>query len=619
MPEPSARVSTRKAAFLTGLVGELEKRQYHRFRRSSYTRAPGVLRYMSTGSSVWPRTFCSGNYVASFFDFAVRSHWRAAAMLLIASLIALLPGFFQMPPVDRDEARFAQATKQMIETGDYVDIRFQNDVRYKKPIGIYWLQATVVKTAETLGFPHARTTIWLYRVPSLFGAIGAVLLTYTCALAFVSRRAAMLAALMMVGSPLFGFEARLATTDAVLLVAVIAAMGVLARVYLSPRDGISAQSGLALPAVFWTALAMGVELKGPVIVMIVALAAATLSIIDRSARWLTALRPFPGFAWLIVLVFPWFAAIYWRAGNAFFVDSIYHDMLAKVVTGKESHGGPPGLYTVLFFATFFPASVLAVLAAPSVWVARHKPTTCFLLAWLLPSWIVFELIPTKLPNYVLPLFPAIAILVAGAVESKVLSHRPWLKRGVIWWFVVPITATIALIAGAFAIDRHLMLPAWPFFAAAIVCGLMAWKCYNNDGAATALMRAIAAVILIMIGTFSYIVPALGPLFPSVALARVLQEAGCQSPGAASVGYEEPSLVFLAGTPTLFTDASGAVDFLHEADCRFAFIDVLQEPAFLLRAKAIRLRYDRGPRIEAFNFTKGQRITIDVFRSVGGAP
>ena len=540
-------------------------------------------------------------------------------MIIIVSLIAFLPGFFQIPPVDRDEARFAQATKQMIETGDYVDIRFQNDVRYKKPIGIYLLQATVVKTAEILGFPGARTTIWLYRVPSLLGSIGAVLLTYTCALTFISQRAAVLAALMMVGSPLLGIEARLATTDAMLLVTVIAAMGVLASVYLSQRGGISTHSGLALPAVFWTALAIGVELKGPVIVMIVTLAAATLSLIDRSARWLTALRPFPGFAWFIVLVSPWFAAIYGRTGSAFFVDSIGHDMLAKVVSGEESHGGPPGLYFVLFFATFFPASVLAVLAAPSVWAAHNKPTIRFLLAWLLPSWIVFELIPTKLPHYVLPLFPAISILIAGAIESKVLSHRPWLERGVIWWFVVPVTSSIALIAGAFAIDRDLMLPAWPFFAAAIICGLMAWKFYDDDGAALALIRAIAAVILIVIGTCSFIVPGLGPLFPSVTLAGMLKEAGCQNPAAASVGYEEPSLVFLAGTATLLTDASGAADFLREADCRFAFIDVLQEPAFLLRAEAIRLRYDRGPRIKAFNLSKGQRITIAVFRSAGGEP
>ena len=110
---------------------------------------------------------------------------RAAALLLAFCLLAFLPGFFQIPPVDRDEARFAQATKQMVERGEYVDIRFQDEVRYKKPVGIYWLQAAAVKAGEALGVPQARTTIWLYRLPSLFGATGAVLLTYWAALAFV--------------------------------------------------------------------------------------------------------------------------------------------------------------------------------------------------------------------------------------------------------------------------------------------------------------------------------------------------------------------------------------------------------------------------------------------------
>src|SRR6202008_1559184 len=74
------------------------------------------------------------------------SHARAAIFLVLVSLIAFLPGFFNIPPVDRDEARFAQATRQMIESGDYIDIRFQDEVRYKKPVGIYWLQAAAVKT-----------------------------------------------------------------------------------------------------------------------------------------------------------------------------------------------------------------------------------------------------------------------------------------------------------------------------------------------------------------------------------------------------------------------------------------------------------------------------------------
>ena len=166
-------------------------------------------------------------------DFATRSHARACAFLLAVSLLAFLPGFFQIPPVDRDEARFAQATKQMLESGDYIDIRFQDESRYKKPVGIYWLQAAVVRTAEAFGVPQARTRIGLYRIPSLIGATGAVLLTYWTALGFVSRRAAVLAGLMIATSFLLAVEARLAKTDAMLLLTVVAAMGALGRAYLS--------------------------------------------------------------------------------------------------------------------------------------------------------------------------------------------------------------------------------------------------------------------------------------------------------------------------------------------------------------------------------------------------
>src|SRR5215212_6752329 len=129
--------------------------------------------------------------LAGIADFATRSHARAIMVLVVAALLNILPGFFAIPPSDRDEARFAQATKQMLETGDYVDIRFQDEVRYKKPVGIYWMQAAAVKIGSALGIPEARTTIWLYRIPSLLGAVGAVLLTYWTALALVSRRAAL--------------------------------------------------------------------------------------------------------------------------------------------------------------------------------------------------------------------------------------------------------------------------------------------------------------------------------------------------------------------------------------------------------------------------------------------
>src|SRR5712675_1483746 len=170
-------------------------------------------------------------------DFVTAGHARSVAFLAVCGLLFFLPGFFNIPPIDRDETRFAQATKQMVETGDFVDIRFQDDVRYKKPVGIYWLQSAAVETASALGLPRAELRIWVYRIPSLVGAIGAVLLTYWTALAFVTRRGAVFAALLTCSSVLLGVEARLAKTDAMLLLTVVAVMGALARVYLSWQRG----------------------------------------------------------------------------------------------------------------------------------------------------------------------------------------------------------------------------------------------------------------------------------------------------------------------------------------------------------------------------------------------
>ena len=236
-----------------------------------------------------------GSRLVGVLDFVTGSHVRAVAFLMLCGLLLFLPGFFNIPPIDRDEARFAQATKQMVETGDFVDIRFQDDVRYKKPVGVYWLQAAAVETASALGLPRAQVRVWLYRVPSLIGAIGAVLLTYWTALAFVTRRGAILAALIMCSSVLLGVEARLAKTDAMLLLTVVAAMGATgAGVFVLAAGRGSRASAWTWPAIFWTALAGGILLKGPLILMFVALTIVTLAIFDRSAAWLWRLRPVLG-------------------------------------------------------------------------------------------------------------------------------------------------------------------------------------------------------------------------------------------------------------------------------------------------------------------------------------
>jgi 4-amino-4-deoxy-L-arabinose transferase-like glycosyltransferase len=556
-----------------------------------------------------------GSRLVGMVNFFAATHFRAVAFLTVCGFLLFLPGFFNIPPIDRDEPRFAQATKQMVESGDAIDIRFQDEVRYKKPIGIYWLQAASVETASALGLPRAQLRIWLYRIPSLIGAMGAVVLTYWTALAFVTRRAAILAGLILCSSVLLGAEARLAKTDAMLLFTVVAAMGALARVYLPWQRGEEPEHApWSAPVIFWTALAAGILLKGPLILMFVALTVVSLAILDRSAAWLRRLRPLWGLLWLLFLVLPWFVAIFWRSGDSFFADSVGGDMLSKL-GARESHGAPPGLYLLLFWVTFWPGAPLAALAAPAVWRARREPGAQFLLAWLAPSWIVFEAVLTKLPHYVLPMYPAIAILTVGALERRVLS-RSWLTRGAAWWFVIPASASLVAVIGAITLTRQPVFLAWPFVAAALIFGLFAWWLYDDNRAERSLLNAVVAAMFLSIAVYGIVVPALAPLFPSAEIARALRSVVCVGPKAAAAGFHEPSLVFMTDTSTVLTDGSGAADFLGQGSCRFALVEQRVERVFAQRAEAIGLRYNVATRIDGYNISQGRAISIAIFRSEG---
>ena len=258
----------------------------------------------------------SSRRLLAAFDFATASHGRAIAFLTLCGLLFFLPGFFQIPPIDRDEARFAQATKQMVETGDYR--------RYPLPgrgplqeAGRHLLVAGGGgETAAALGVPRAAGAHLAlpHSVADRRDRRGA--LTYWAALAFVTRRGAALAGADDGASMLLGVEARLAKTDAMLLLTVVAAMGALARVYLSWQRGEDpAHPPWSLPAIFWTALAGGILLKGPLILMFVGLTIARLAILDRSARMAVAAAAGLGPDVAAVLVLPWFVAIFWRAGE----------------------------------------------------------------------------------------------------------------------------------------------------------------------------------------------------------------------------------------------------------------------------------------------------------------
>ncbi len=145
------------------------------------------------------------------------------------ALLLYLPGFFTLPPTDRDEARFAEASRQMLQSGNLVDIRFQDQPRYQKPIGIYWLQSTAAFVA---GRPT--DAIWPYRIPSIVGAILALHFLLRLGERLFDRRSGLVASILLGACILMSVEARIATTDACLLAASLAACEALAAAYLGP-------------------------------------------------------------------------------------------------------------------------------------------------------------------------------------------------------------------------------------------------------------------------------------------------------------------------------------------------------------------------------------------------
>jgi hypothetical protein len=389
----------------------------------------------------------------------------------------------------------------------------------------------------------------------------------------------------------------------------------MARIYLTWQRGEeTARWSWSLPAIFWTAMAGGVLLKGPLILMFVGLTLVTLAIFDRSLAWVLRLRPVLGAIWLLILVLPWFVAIFLKSGDSFFANSLGNDMLSKLASPQESHGAPPGLYFLLFWLTFWPGSALAGMAIPAIWRAKREPGAQFLLAWLVPSWIVFELVITKLPHYVLPLYPAIAILMMGAVERRVLARTTWAVRGAAWWFAIPTIMSVGAIIAGIVLSHQPMFLAWPFAAGAMICGLFAWWLYDDDRAERSLLNGIAASWFLSVCLYGAVVPLLAPLFPSVEIARALRGVDCAGPTSAAAGFQEPSLVFMTGTSTLLTNGSGAADFLSQGTCRFALIESREEKTFAQRAEAIGLRYSIATRIDGYNFSQGRPISVAIFRS-----
>ncbi len=298
---------------------------------------------------------------------------------------------------------------------------------------------------------------------------------------------------------------------------------------------------------------------------------------ERRRSWLKNLHWKWGVPLLLAAILPWLIAIGVATNGAFFKQSLGADFADKLQGGQESHGAPPGYYTILFWWTFWPATLFATASSVrALWTWRRSRRIVFLAAWIVPFWIAIEAIPTKLPHYALPLYPALAMAAAfalkwgGAPRSRV-SAVVWAGAA-----LIPAALLIALTWIAEAPLAPLLAIVAIYAAAATITLAAAWRsCWT-----VALIGALASAALFYTAGFRTVFPALEPIWIGdkvYAAARALE--GCGSEPIGLTGLAEPSLVFLNGTDTLLAVPKGLAQALAARRVRVAFVSSRDKPTF----------------------------------------
>ncbi len=522
---------------------------------------------------------------------------RSYILLSLLCLALFAPGLAALPPMDRDEARYMQATKQMVESGNFSDIRFQDEPRTKKPIGAYWLQAAAVEafSADAL----ART--WPYRLPSALAAWIAVLATCNLGRRLFSPATGLIAGGMLATTLVVITEAHLAKTDALLLGAATVAMAALGEVYI-------AEDTRWRPALqFWLALAVAILLKGPVAPMIAGATGLALVGADRSLAIVRRTRPLAGVALLIAVVAPWFLM---QRDSGFATQAFREDILPKLLGAQEGHGAPPGTHLVLTLITAWPWSLFLPFALIVAWKERAEPAVRFCLAWLIPAWAVFELAPTKLPHYTLPLMPAVMLLIAHWMRAPLAAmNRGWALAYRVLWVWVGIALAVAVLV---ATRRYGGSVAAGGIAAALALA----------AAGLVLARPLQSRTIVVIGglaglftmvTVADALPRMSQLFLSRRIAETVSSRVPHDASIAIAAYHEPSAVFLLGTHTVLADLADIPAHLSKPNT-VAIVPVtdVEDVRSALAAEGRTL--DQLDEIDGFNYSRGRWMRLALIKA-----
>ena len=541
-------------------------------------------------------------------------------LMMIAALLAaaVLIGHQTLPSMDRDESRFAQSSKQMLESGDLVTPRFQDELRAKKPVGIYWLQSA---SAGLFGADD----IAPYRLPSLLAMLLTIYGTYRMARALYKPDRAVLAAAACGGTLLVFAEAHLAKTDSVLMLCCLIQQFTLMRIYQAWQNGrrLSYWSYLGV----WVPMAAGVLIKGPVAPLLALTTLGALCVWHREIRWLRLIRPVNGLLILALLTLPWGILVTLATDGVFLDVALRGDFVAKVQSGQESHGAPIGTYALLLPLLIWPASLLLPRAASQAALLMTHVESRFLIAWIVPFWLALELAPTKLPHYPLPVVPALATLLVCAVNAPLAGKlngkfgdllRRYAAVGLEWAMLAagPVLGMamiwVALTYGGQTGGRAF---AFAMLACSAIAGCLwlGWL-WHRRGGIVYIAGLLAAGALFHFIVIAGLFPALSRIHLARAISDHLGSMKTQPAAMAAAGIHEPSLVFALGRDLLLVDGQEAALFLAEAPNGLAIIERQQQDAFMAMSGTLQLDLSLVHQLEGFNMSKGQDVQIFLYRA-----
>ena len=553
---------------------------------------------------------------SNFNDHAGRAYNWVAQHTLVAlfalifvTVLFLFPGIYGLPPVDRTEVVFAQIARQMLETLNFAEARFQDTLILDRPFGTLWIQSSF---AWLSGAPDA---IASYRMASATFTIAGICLLFFLSRSLYGGMTALWAALWLAGAPLIILQGHLALSKPLLLPCLVIAQLSLAHVYAGSKSS----PGL-MTSLFWLAQVLAAIIGGLAIATLSFVTIIALIIWDRSAARFKSLVMHPAaLAWLAVVAAWSYSHIIYFAGNAEKAEDFWASIGALIEPQHMHLTAPPGAFILLLMAGVLPMLVVLFSAIDLIRQQLSDRKIKFLLAWIAPYILVLELFSTKPPTYMVQsVIPAIALL-SALVMARIAADRSSLKGQAHQWWLAGWLLTSLIQPFAFlgfawlgGLQINFLSIAVAFAMSFLFAGSVL-ALHRNFIYLFALLSSLAGLAIYPL-LFSQVLPSYKSGWVSPQLKDALSQLqACAAQPVAVLSYTEPSIVFLLGTKTDLTASPEAAREALVEQKRFVVVDSRQSGRFNQHLSA-----QNGVRqlpiacISGINYARAEDVTLEVY-------